>query len=112
MLIGKDTKRAILILDAINQNGSLSMDEIAKAAYTNKVSITAIMAKMRKGKLVTSHCGRTGGTELEKPACQITVLDVVKIFDEWNTERMLPQLAMITLNLERALSEISLEDLE
>ena len=54
----------------------VTSDEIAGVINTNPVIIRRLLAQLRRAGLVSSVRGKTGGYQLERPAADISLLDV------------------------------------
>jgi len=71
--------RCLLRLGAQGDGGSLTIPEISRAEGISPEYVAKLMRILRKGGLVTSARGATGGYTLSRPAEQITAGDALAV---------------------------------
>lgn len=81
--LGKMTDYAFIILDVLGDNTErpLSAQAVAAFAKLPEPTVSKILKMLTRGKLVYSIRGAGGGYHLNKPANEITVLDVVEAME-------------------------------
>ena len=70
-----------LVLLAREPDSLLSSETIAERLQTNAVVIRRILAQLQEAGLVRNHKGPFGGSELVRPAGQLTLADVYKAIE-------------------------------
>ncbi len=75
--------RAMVRLATLQTGGQpvISLREIAKAENISFKYLEAIFSLLKKHKLVLSHKGKNGGYMLNKPAKEITALEIVEALE-------------------------------
>ena len=73
--------RCILQLARHENNGPLTIDEIAKNEALTTHYVGKLMRILLKGGLIKSTRGQNGGYKLARPAVQTSVLDILNILD-------------------------------
>lgn len=75
--------RAMLVLAAaqLHDGAQMSAEEVATGQGLPKKFLEAILADLRRGGLVTSARGASGGYSLSLPAADITLGDVFRVVD-------------------------------
>ena len=69
--------RCMMALTRKGLNGQLSIPEIAKFEGISVPYASKLLSILRKENLVTAVRGRSGGFCISRPACEITLLDVI-----------------------------------
>lgn len=67
---------ALSVLARSAGKGPVCSSAIAESVHTNPVVIRRLMLELEKSTIVKSTAGRTGGFELARLACQISLADV------------------------------------
>lgn len=74
---GAPTKHIVSFVSYVDRGSALTTsDEIAGVLNTNPVIIRRLLAQLRGAGLVNSVRGKTGGYQLDRPAVDISLLDV------------------------------------
>lgn len=89
MQLHNTTQYAIRILSYIAKNGNdrlYSAKELALELNISYKFLTKIMMKLVKAGFVNSIKGRVGGYELKKEAKNISMIDILKTFDDLDND--------------------------
>jgi len=70
-----------LVCMAVNEGSVMSSERLAFSCSTNPAVIRALLAKLSKAGLTRAQLGVGGGSQLTKPANDITLLEVFKLFE-------------------------------
>ncbi len=73
--------RAVFEIARSNQDGVMTIADIAQAQHVPQRFLEGILNQLRKGGLLEARRGRSGGYQLAREAAEITVGDVVKLID-------------------------------
>jgi Rrf2 family protein len=73
-----------------SQDRLVGSAEIAEAREMSRQLIAKILTRLSQAGLVIGTPGPTGGYRLSRPAAQITLLDVVKVFEDVESRVMCP----------------------
>jgi Rrf2 family iron-responsive transcriptional regulator len=82
--INRQTDYAVRVILALAQHGEgarLSSSEIQRKMVIPAAFMTRIVAQLARAGLVNTFPGREGGLVLPRPASQITLKDVVEVFE-------------------------------
>src|SRR5512138_3536880 len=82
--INRQTDYAVRVLLALAKRGEgvrLSSTDIQQEMLIPKAFMGRIVAQLSKGGLINTFAGRDGGLSLPRPASQITLKDVVELFE-------------------------------
>jgi len=82
--INRQTDYAVRVILALAQRGEdarMSSADIQKEMLIPKAFMTRIVAQLSREGLVNAFPGRDGGVMLPRPASQITLMDVVEVFE-------------------------------
>ena len=82
--INRQTDYAVRVVLALAKRGEaarLSSPAIQKEMLIPKSFMSRIVAQLSRGGLITTFAGRDGGISLPRPASQITLKDVVELFE-------------------------------
>ncbi len=91
-IYGKTTSNAIAVMsylsaDPARRSGSA---EIAEARDISKALTAKLLTQLSTAGLVTGQPGPGGGYTLAKPAHQISLMDIVKLFEQTDTPSLCP----------------------
>lgn len=78
---GKYGLKALVHLAQLKQGASAQAADIAEANNISKKFLDAILSELRKGGIVQSKRGPTGGYKLTRPARLVTAGEVIRILD-------------------------------
>jgi Rrf2 family protein len=73
--------RVILALAKREEGARLSSADIQREMLIPKAFMSRIVAQLSRGGLINTFAGRDGGMSLPRPASQITLKDVVELFE-------------------------------
>src|SRR5512139_651741 len=73
--------RVVLALAKRGQGTRLSSPDIQQEMLIPKAFMSRIVAQLSRGGLINTFAGRDGGISLPRPASQITLKDVVELFE-------------------------------
>lgn len=73
--------RALVTMAGVRTNAPLSIQTIAENENLPSKFLEGIMADLKRGGFVRSKRGANGGYFLERPASEITILDVIRHLD-------------------------------
>ena len=82
--INRQTDYAVRVILALAQRGEdtrMSSADIQKEMLIPKAFMARIVAQLSREGLVNAFPGRDGGVMLPRPASQITLMDVVEVFE-------------------------------
>ncbi len=82
--INRQTDYAVRVVLALAKSGAgarLSSSDIQKEMLIPKAFMGRIVAQLSRGGLINTFAGRDGGMSLPRPASQITLKDVVELFE-------------------------------
>jgi Rrf2 family protein len=82
--INRQTDYAVRVVLALAKRGEgvrLSSTDIQQEMLIPKAFMSRIVAQLSKGSLINTFAGRDGGLSLPRPASQITLKDVVELFE-------------------------------
>jgi len=82
--INRQTDYAVRVVLALAKRGEgtrLSSSDIQQEMLIPKSFTSRIVAQLSRGGLITTFAGRDGGITLSRPAAQITLKDVVELFE-------------------------------
>lgn len=80
MKILKTDEQALRIATCLARHGGLmTLTEIAAAEHLSRPLVSKLLARLRRGGVVTALRGRSGGYELSRPAARISVADVLRV---------------------------------
>ncbi len=82
--INRQTDYAVRVVLALAKRGEgvrLSSTDIQQEMLIPKAFMGRIVAQLSKGNLINTFAGRDGGLSLPRPASQITLKDVVELFE-------------------------------
>lgn len=74
----------LLLLLARDAEGRHTSEGLAETLRTNPVVVRRILAQLQQAELVHSHKGPTGGSELARPAREITLADAFSALGQTN----------------------------
>jgi Rrf2 family transcriptional regulator, cysteine metabolism repressor len=75
---GRYATRMIVLLAAQEPGVSMTKSEIADAEGISAGYVQQLMMALRLAGIIESHRGREGGFSLSRPACDITIAEVLK----------------------------------
>lgn len=78
------------LAEIATENRLAGSSEIAEKRKISRVLIAKILTKLSAAGLVTGKPGPTGGYRLSRPPAEISLLDVVQIFDDLDERVMCP----------------------
>ncbi len=82
---------AVSYLAAVNAENRLAGSaEIAEVRQLSRVLVAKILTMLSSAGLVSGKSGPTGGYQLSRPPSEITLLDVVKVFEDPHDRVMCP----------------------
>ncbi|MFD1829652.1 RrF2 family transcriptional regulator [Streptomyces desertarenae] len=118
--------RALLELAASGDEGPVKAEAIARAQGIPHKFLEGILTDLRRGRLVVSQRGGSGGHRLAAPADSITVADVIRVVDgplvsvrgarppdlsyTGPAESLLPLWIAVRANVRKILDEVTLAD--
>ncbi len=82
--INRQTDYAVRVVLALAKRGQgvrLSSPDIQQEMLIPKAFMSRIVAQLSRGGLIDTFAGRDGGMSLPRPASQITLKDVVELFE-------------------------------
>lgn len=81
----------ILTVLALKRDGSVTSETLAGSVNTNPVVIRRILADLRRGGLVATHMGSSGGAALTRPPNQIPLDEVYRAVEKGVSFSLHPQ---------------------
>lgn len=79
---------AMSVLARFAGKGPVCSAAVAESVHTNPVVIRRLMTELEKANLVRSVAGRSGGFELNRDACEISLADVYFAVEDESVFRM------------------------
>lgn len=79
---------ALSVLARYAGKGPVCSALVAESVHTNPVVIRRLMTELERARLVRSVAGRSGGFELDRKACDITLADVYHAVEDETVFRM------------------------
>lgn len=71
---------AMIDLAVYSENEAVSLNSIAERQHISEGYLEQLMAKLKKAGLVTSIRGASGGYRLARPAAEVSVGDILRLW--------------------------------
>lgn len=81
ILIIREVEYAVSIIEALHHNGSMKAQEISRMKNLPGPFIYRILKRLEAGGIISIKRGPQGGYTLEKDCSQLTLCDIIDVFD-------------------------------
>jgi len=85
--LNNTSKYAIRILSYISNKGQCSAKELSEKLSIPYKFLTKITTELVKADFILSIRGREGGYKLSRESCNITIMEILKHFNEFNHQK-------------------------